>query len=59
MYSSRNPAMHAMNSIAMVFFLPRYSIIRRVNNIPAHRRDTILERVYHEHIITCIQAANV
>ena len=51
--------MHAMNSIAMVFFLPRYSIIRRVNSIPAHRRDTILERVYHEHIITCIQAANV
>ena len=30
--------MHAMNSTAIVIFLPRNSIIRRVNSIPAHRR---------------------
>ena len=38
MYSNRNPARHAMNSTAIVIFLPRNSIIRRVNNIPGHRR---------------------
>ena len=47
--------MHAMNSIAMVFFLPRNSIIRRVNNIPAHRRVYWRECTMN----TYIQAANV
>ena len=37
MYSKRNPAIHATNSIAMVFFLPRNSIIKRVTSKPTRK----------------------
>ena len=47
MYSSKNPAIHAMNSIAMVFFLPRNSIIKRVTSKPACKR--VLETECHKH----------
>jgi len=42
MYSKRNAPMHAMNSTAMVFFLPRNSIIRTVTINPAYIRKSIL-----------------
>ena len=52
MYSNRNPARHAMNSTAIVIFLPRNSIIRRVNNIPAQRRVYWREHYTHNHLHT-------
>ena len=50
MYSKRNATIHAMNSTAMVFFLPRNSIIRIVSTKPAYIR----ESTYSNHTPACI-----
>jgi len=42
MYSKRNPPMHAVNSTAMVFFLPRHSMITTVIIKPVQITESIL-----------------